>query len=306
VRRVKLFQWLLAVLVAFSCSVLSGLAAPPVRIAVTCGGGSGMEQDVVDRISDDLKSNSKVVVSTVNPDWFIVCNIVDRTDTAGASVRVNGTIVIKTTDGQVLNTVSTQTNKQDFSLSPGTPVNKRLQDNAAREVIQTLFERAREPISTAVDTEIQTRDKIIKAQRLGDEDKYDEAIELLSPISPDTPHFRGVRKLIAEFRMERDALFCVRDAQSLAASGKYSQAIETLRAVDPKSKRFGQAKELISKYRAALARRTVRRAPARKPSSPSGDANAAQIKALEAQKKALDAQKKAVEAQEQALKGKGK
>ncbi len=299
----KLCQLVLTAVIALSCAILPVLAAPPVRIAVTCGGGSGMEQDVVDRISSDLSSNTNVVVSTVNPDWFITCNILDRTDTAGGSVRVNGTVVIKTTDGQVLNTVSTQTNKQDFALQTGTPVNKRLQDNAAREVIQALVERAREPISTAVDIEIQTRDKIIKAQRLGDEDKYDEAIELLMPISPDTPHFRGVRQLISDFRMERDALFCVRDAQKLAASGRYSQAIETLKAVDPKSKRFGLAKELIGKYRGALARRQVRRAaPAAKPAA--GDPNSAQLKALDAQKKALDAQKKAVEAQEQAIKKK--
>lgn len=284
------------------CTVGPLMAAPPVRIAVTCGGGSGMEQDVVDRISAELSGNTNVVVSTVNPDWFITCNILDRTDTAGGSVRVNGTVVIKTTDGQVLNTVSTQTNKQDFSLQAGTPVNKRLQDNAAREVIQALVDRAREPIATAVDIEIQTRDRIIKAQRLADEDKYDEAIELLMPVSPDTPHFRAVRQLIGEFRMERDALFCVRDAQKLAASGRYSQAIESLKGVDPKSKRFGLAKELMAKYRAALARRTVRKTPS-KPAVTS-NADAAQLKALDAQKKALDAQRKAVEAQEQAIKKK--
>lgn len=302
----KPFHWLGSALICLLCAVLPALAAPPVRIAVTCGGGSGMEQDVVDRISGELQNNSNVVVSTVNPDWFVTCNIVDRTDTAGGSVRVNGTVVIKTTDGHVLNTVSTQTNKSDFSLQPGTPVNKRLQDNAAREVIQALVERCREPISAAVDTEIQTRDKIIKAQRLGDEDKYEEAIELLSPISPDTPHFRGVRQLIGEFRMELDALYCVRDAQKLAASGKYSQAIETLKAVDPKSKRFRLAKDLMSKYRAMLARRTARPRPAQSKPSASSNANADQLKALEAQKKALDAQKKAVEAQEQAIKNKAK
>lgn len=303
----RMFQWLIAGALILSCAILPVMAAPPVRIAVTCGGGSGMEQDVVDRITNDLQSNSNVVVSTVNPDWFITCNITDRTDTAGGSVRVNGTVVIKTTDGHVLNTVSTQTNKSDFSLQPGTPVNKRLQDNAAREVIQALFERARDPISSAVDTEIQTRDKIIKAQRLADEDKYEEAIELLTPISPDTPHFRGVRQLIGEFRMELDALYCVRDAQKLAASGKYSQAIETLKAVDPKSKRFRLAKDLIAKYRAAMARRTVRPRPVSKPATSSGSGDyAAQFKALEAQRKALDAQKKAVEAQEQAIKNKGK
>ena len=301
----KLFQCMLAGAVALFCAILPALAAPPVRIAVACGGGSGMEQDVVDRISGDLQNNSNVVVSTVKPDWFITCNIIDRTDTAGGSVRVNGTIVIKTTDGHVLNTVSTQTNKSDFSLQPGTPVNKRLFDNAAREVIQSLVERSRDPISAAVDTEIQTRDKIIKAQRLGDDDKYEEAIELLSPISPDTPHFRGVRQLMAEFRMELDALYCVRDAQKLAAAGKYSQAITTLKGVDAKSKRSALAKELSSKYRAALARQTARRS---KPAAakPVTSSNTAQLQALDAQKKALEAQKKAVEAQEQALRQKGK
>lgn len=49
--------------------------APPVRIAVVPGGGSGIEQEIVDRISSSLSANQNIALSTVNPDWYVVCNI---------------------------------------------------------------------------------------------------------------------------------------------------------------------------------------------------------------------------------------
>lgn len=275
---------------------------PPVRIAVVPGGGSGMEQDVVDRITADLQSNPNVKVSTVNPDWFVECSIFDRTDTGGASVRVNGTVVIKTLDKHILNTVSMQTNKQDFSLTPGMPVNKALFDKGVREIIQGLVDRARQPLSDAVDVEMQTRDKLMKAQSLGDDDKYAEALQLLMGVSQDSPHFTGARKMMDEFQMEQDAMDAVKEAEGMGKQGKYRQAIEILKGVSPRSKRAGLAKALSAKYRAAMA---SHRAPARQikatSSSSKTDSNA-QLKALEAQKKALDAQRKALEAQEAAIK----
>ena len=278
-------------------------APPPVRIAVVPGGGSGMEQEVVDRISAELSGNPGAVISTVNPDWFVQCNILDKNDTMGGSVRVNGTVVIKTLDGHILNTVSMQTNKQDFSLTPGMPVNKALANKGVAEVISGLVDRSRQPLAAAIETEMQVREKLMNAQTLGDEDKYEEALQILMSISPDTPHFAGARKLIAEFQMEQDAMDFVKEAQAFAHGGKYRQALEVLKGVNPKSKRAGMAKALAAKYRAALAGRRPASRPKSSPAA-SGSNSDAQLKALDAQKKALDAQKRAVEAQEAAIKSK--
>lgn len=288
----------------FSLAAAAFAEVPAVRIAVVPGGGSGMEQEVVDRVSADLQNNSKAKVSTVNPDWFVQCNIFDRTDTVGASVRVNGTVVIKTVDGHVLNTVSMQTNKQDFSLTPGMPVNKALANKGVAEVINGLVDRIRQPLIDAIDVEIQTREKLMNAQNLGDEDKFQEGIQILMTVSQDSPHFSGARKLMDLFQMEQDAMEMVNEAKSLAAQSKYKQAIEVLKGVNPKSKRHSLAVALTAKYRSALAGRRVpvKAAPAAKKSAPDADA---QLKALEAQKKALEAQKKALDAQEAAIK-KGK
>ncbi len=276
--------------------------APPVRIAVIPGGGSGMEQDVVDRISSELQSNPHVKISTVNPDWYVECSIFDRTDTGGGSVRVNGTVTIKTLDKHVLNTVSVQTNKQDFSLTPGMPVNKALQDRGAREVIASLVDRARQPLSDAIDIEMETRSKLMQAQMLGDDDKFNDGLQILMTVTQDSPHFEGARKLMSEFQMEQDAMDAVKEAESMAKQGKYRQALEVLKGVSPRSKRAGLAKALSAKYRAAMASRRPAPRPAAQPNS-SGKGNSdAQIKALEAQKKALDAQRKAVDAQEAAVK----
>ncbi|MBX9688952.1 MAG: hypothetical protein K2X27_19750 [Candidatus Obscuribacterales bacterium] len=294
-----------AVLAGLALSIGLGLEAfadaPPVRIAVVPGGGSGMEQDVVDRISNELGSNPNVKVSTVNPDWFVQCNIFDRNDTAGGSVRVNGTVVIKTVDGHVLNTVSMQTNKQDFSLTPGFPVNKALAMKGVTEVISGLVDRARQPLADAVEIEMQTREKLMTAQSLGDEDKYAEGLRVLMSVTQDSPHFSGARKMMEEFQMEQDAMDMVKEAESFAKQGKYRQALELLKAVSPKSKRAGLAKALSGKYRSILAGKRPTARPAKAQSSTKPDADA-QLKALEAQKKALDAQKRAVEAQEAALK----
>jgi hypothetical protein len=280
-------------------------AAPPVRLAIIPANGSGQEQEVVDRISDQLRDNGKIAISTVNPDWFVVCTIQDKSDLVGQTVRVNGTVTIKTTDGHVIDTVSVQTNKQDFNMSPGTasPINKVLSENATREVINGLSERAVPPINRAADTEIETRDNIINAQNFADADKYDDALNLLMAITPDTPHFKGARSLIAEFQMEQQAFDLVKAAQSNAKKGNIRQAIAQLRQVNPKSKRYPVAKSLIASLSGHSAPRLAK---VKSTSSAAGGGSDEQLKALEAQKKALDAQKKAVDAQEAALKSKSK
>ena len=300
----KLLGNLLLAIAAILVFVAAAVAAPPVRIAVIPSGGSGMEQEVCDRISDQLQSNQSIALSTVNPDWFVTVSIVDKADLVAQTVRVNGTVTIKSTDGHVLNTVSAQTNKSDFNTSPGTPapLNKALVDSAVREVIGGLSQRAVGPIQDAVEVEMATREKIIKAKFLADEDKYDEALQLLMTISPDTPHFKGARSLIAEYQMEQEAIDLINEAKSNAQRGNVRQALALLRSVSPKSKRYGVARSMI----ASLNRPRRTTAKAKSSSSPASSTQDAQLKALQAQKRALEAQRKAIEVQEAALKSKGK
>src|ERR1700722_10610840 len=118
-----------AMLAALFLSLLlfsSAQAAPPVRIAVVPGGGSGQEQEVVDQISNRLQEMQQTVaLSTVNPDWYVVCNIKENTDQVSGQIRYNGTVIIKTnTDpATILGTVAVQKYNQDFSLQPGAPLN---------------------------------------------------------------------------------------------------------------------------------------------------------------------------------------
>ena len=230
-------------------------AAPPVRIAVVCGNGSGIEQEIVDRISGQLSSMSDVVLSTVNPDWYVVCNINESLDQGSGSIRYNGSVIVKTTSGQVLNTVAVQKYNQDFSVSGVAQLNKKLVDNAARDVINSASQRVIAPIQQAVMVEMETRDRIIQAQTLGDQDQYQEAIALLRPITPDTPHFKDVRDLIDEMEMELDAFERMKSAKAKAASGRLQEAINIARDVNSKSKRYKESRTRIAGWRAALARK---------------------------------------------------
>lgn len=281
--------------------ILPSLAAPPVRIAIVPGGASGMEQEVVDRITDRLSGNPNIAISTVNPDWLAVVNISDKPDLMAQTIRVNGTLTIKTTDGHIVSTTSVQSNKQDFNLSPGTPapMNKALVDSAAREVIANLTERAINPIQDAVQVEIDTREKIISAHNFADDDKYDDALKLLMTISPETPHFKGARALIAEYQMEADALDLMNQAKANVKSGKLRPALIQLKGISEKSKRRLAAKQMIASIQRSLAGHPHKTSTA---TASSGD----QMKALDAQKKALDAQRRAIDAQETAIKLKSK
>lgn len=252
-KRKALVQLVLAASVTLAFAT-AALAAPPVRIAVVAGSGSGIEQEIVDRVTNSLLNLSDVVVSTVNPDWYVVCNINENLDQGSGSIRYNGSIIVKTAGGQVLNTVAVQKYNQDFSLSGGAQLNKKLVDNAARDVINSSANRVVGPIQQAVIVEMQTRDRIIQAQELADQDKYADAIDLLQPITPDTTHFKDVRDLIDEFQMELDALNRVNAAQGKAAKGRYGEAIAILKDVSSKSKRYKRSRELTASYRAALAR----------------------------------------------------
>lgn len=297
----RLYPLLLTLAVLFTWCLSAALAAPPVRIAVVPGSGSGQEQSAVDGITAALEGNPSITLSTVNPDWYVVCNIIEQTDTVSGTVKVNGTVTIKTTDGQILNTISVQTNKSDFSLQPGAPLNKALVNRAVEEVIAGMAQRAVPPIQSAVDVEIATRDRIIQAHGLADREQYDEAIQLLLPITPDTPHFKGVRALIDEFRSEKLALERLKQAEALRRSGQYAQAIKIAGGIGQKSRYAARSRALIAALKAAMA---GRRPAVRTSASTTPTSKEARLKALEAQERALEHQRKAIEQQRHALLGK--
>ena len=112
--------------------VTAAYAAPPVRIAVVPGGGSGQEQSAVDGISAGLEGNSNITLSTVNPDWYVVCSIIEQTDQVGGTVKVNGTVTIKT--GATQHTLALI---GDRSASPGGPALQHVDLN--RKVAGDVF-----------------------------------------------------------------------------------------------------------------------------------------------------------------------
>ncbi|HEY9717490.1 MAG TPA: hypothetical protein V6C69_08475 [Trichormus sp.] len=225
--------------------------APPVRIAVVPAGGSGIEQEAVDRISSQLQDMQNVVISTVNPDWYVVCNIQENTNQMSGAIRYNGTVTVKTTDGQVVSNIAVQKYNQDFSLEAGTPLNKKLVDNAARDVIGGMSDRAMGPLQQAIQTEMDTREKVISASEDGDKDQYNEAIGLLAQITPDSTHFKQVHGMIMQFEVEKHCMELCKSAQAKAGKGAYGEAINLLRQVDKRSKRYKFAQGKIAAYRAA-------------------------------------------------------
>ncbi len=301
----------LSILAAWTlCITTAGADSPPVRIAVVPAGGSGIEQDVVDRISNQLESIDHVSVSTVNPDWYVVCNIQERMDQMSGQIRYNGTVTVKTIDGQVISNVAVQKYNQDFSLTPGAPLNKALVDGAAREVISGMAERALGPIEQAVQTEVDTRNRVGSAIELAQQDKFDEAMSNLSVVTPDSPHFKQVRALMAQFAMEKQALASLNAADALAKKGNYAGAINSLKSVDKHSKRYKLAQEKISSYRAKsapavkLAKTKVPGAPATAKHSEAQSHTASTpntIEGIEGAKKVLQMQEQALEAKKSAL-----
>ena len=243
---------LLMLSTVFSLQSFAQGAAPPVRIAVVPGGGSGMEQDVVDRISNALQNNDGIALSTVNPDWYVVCNIKENIDQASGAIRYNGTVLVKTTDGQVIGTYAVQKYNQDFSLSPGAAPNKALVDGAARDVISGLAQRAIAPIQQAVIVEMETRERVVQAQELASQDKYDEAIELLGPITPDTAHFGRVQKTLQLFQMELESKKAYEAGIEKQKGKHYAEAIAAYRQVGVQSKRKKMALQKTAECTAAM------------------------------------------------------
>ena len=190
--------------------------APPVRIAVVPGGGSGMEQDVVDQITGQLQGMEDVALSTVNPDWYVVCNIRENIDQMSGQVRYNGNFLIKTVGGKVLKTAAVQKYNQDFSTSPGAPLNKTLVDRAAREVINNLANRAVEPLQQLVMVEMEGRNRVGSAIELDGEKKFAEALALIEQITPDYADFASVQKLHAKIVKDK------RDYEAKLAAAKHS------------------------------------------------------------------------------------
>ena len=298
-RHSNLIAIAMSTLLTLVCFLPALANVPPVRIAVVSGSGSGIEQSIVDKITMRLEENKNVAMSTVNPDWYVVCNIKEFMDQMSGQIRYNGTVLVKTSGGQVLSSIAVQKYNQDFSLTPGAPLNKALVDKAAREVIYAAAERALRPIERAVQVEIDTREKIVKAQIMADSEEYDAAINSLRLVSPDSPHFKNVRGLMNEFMAEKAALEKLKNAQANASKGKYSTALALLKQIPAKSRYNKKAKALASTYRARLRRpkkkrRLVKnksRKPAKKATAKSSNRQAelkAMDKVLKMEKKALD------------------
>ena len=272
-------------------------AAPPVRIAVVCGGGSGIEQSIVDQIENRLQENNKVALSTVNPDWYVVCNIKEFMDQMSGQIRYNGTVLVKTTGGQIISSIAVQKYNQDFSLTPGTPLNKALVDKAAKEVIYAAAQRAIVPIERAVEVEMDTREKIVKAQIMAEQEEYDAAINSLRLVSPDSPHFKNVRGLMDEFAMEKASLEKLKNAKAQASQKKYSSAVALLKQIPAKSRYFKEAKTLIGSYvsrgRAPVKKKLVKSKT--KKSTPQKAASSSKQQELKALDKVLKMEKKALD-----------
>ncbi len=149
----------------------------------------------------------------------------------------------------MITTASVQKYNQDYVV-PGQQLNKRLVDNAARDVIQAVSDRSLPPIAQAVEIEMETRQKIIEAEIKAEDDKYDEATAILRPIEPDSPRFRAVRDLMDEYAMEKEALRFISTAKAKARQGAYTQAVVALRQVNKRSKRYRNAVALMAQYRA--------------------------------------------------------
>ena len=285
----------LSALIAVFCLLPASAAVPPVRIAVVCGGGSGIEQSIVDRISGQLEMNNNVALSTVNPDWYVVCNIKEFMDQMSGQIRYNGTVLVKTAGGQVLSSVAVQQYKQDFSLTPGAPLNKALVDSAAREAIQGAAERAMGPIERAVQVEIDTREKIVSAQIMADSEEYDAAINSLRMVSPDSPHFQNVRGLMEEFASEKAALDNLKNAEANASKGKYSTAVAMLKQIPAKSRYSKKAKGLIASYSAHLKGAPKKRLVKNKSTKGTSTSASSKQAELQAMDKVLKMEKKALE-----------
>jgi hypothetical protein len=171
-----------------------------VRISVVAANDDGNEQEVADRISAELERAPNIVLSTVNPDWFVKCNIKEINDQRSGQIRYNGTVTVTTADGQTVSTTSVQKYNQDFSLQRGEPLNKALVEGAAHRCVEELSSRALDPIQDAVQTEIGTRERVLEATKLGDGGKYDQAIALLQQITPDSTHYKQVRALMTRYQ----------------------------------------------------------------------------------------------------------
>lgn len=152
-RTKQLWSLLIALVGVVVCCYQALAAAPPVRIAVVTGGGSGIEQEIVDKITNEIQNNPNVSVSTVNPDWYVVCNIKEMMDQMSGQIRYNGNVIIKTSGkGQIIDTVAVQKYNQDFSVTPGAQLNKALVDRAAKEATSAAASRTIPAIERAVAT----------------------------------------------------------------------------------------------------------------------------------------------------------
>jgi hypothetical protein len=226
--------------------------APPVRIAVVTGGGSGIEQEIVDRISGQLQNMEGVSLATVNPDWYVVCNIKESVDQMSGSIRYNGNVIVKTTDGHVLNTVAVQKYNQDYSLSPGAPLNKALVDKAARDVIANVADRVIQPLQQAILVESEGRERISVAGQMAAEGKFDQALKTIEVITPDFAHFDMVKAMHAQLELDRQAKQFIEKGVAEQKGSQFHEAIADYKQVNAKSKLITMAQKKIAECQSAL------------------------------------------------------
>ena len=175
------------------------------------------------------------------------CRIEDHTDIVALTVRVNGTVTIRTVaEGCVLNTISAQANKQDYSTGGPSPLNKSLVESATREVLGQLCQRAVQPIEDAVVGEMFTREKIVKAEGFLRQDKYEDALSALMTITRDSPHYSCLPPFAEQYQIEKEAFKLIATSKAESQRGHYRAAIADLRQVNPKSKRYRLAQSMIA------------------------------------------------------------
>lgn len=175
-----------------------------IRISIATDTDNGMEQQIVDYISDQLSGNTNVVLSTLNPDWYITCHIDQQLDRMTGQIRYNASVKIKTNDGQLIGAASAQKYNQDFApqsykpLNFGTPLNKKLVTDAAQDTVRDVGNRAINQLNQAIPIELKARKQLAEAQALIDNKKYPQAIEILRKVDLNSAHYKDAQKKILQ------------------------------------------------------------------------------------------------------------
>jgi hypothetical protein len=150
-------------------------------------------------------------------------------------------------------------------MSPGAPLNKALVDRAARDVISQLADRAIGPLQQAVQIEMETRERVDKANELAEAGKFDEAMQLIEPITPDTTHFGQVQNLHEQLAADKQAVELMKAAIAKEKAGHFAEALPLFRQVNPKSRLSRLAKQKVVECSAAMKSKPLAKTPSKGP-----------------------------------------